>query len=508
MNTSLELLSPMNDSALVSRVGCGGRAGVLGPLVAVAALLVLPWCGGAAEAESGSGPGLTLFRAPEGAKVFSMSLTVVDIAGGRPRYLTQRSTQPLEELTTVPPGIAQTFAGKEFTAYQFAMLPDGTCYVVALNEDNSAKFLNRSEAPMWYARIYRVPSGGDGKPTLVREGYQTSGGDVTVPVQLETPGIGATKVKSMRTDIGYSLSGVQNGEPQVYSGRTASLQVSGSQLTQDGKLTLTVTVPDSMKVTPETQVSLRFEPAAPGLPEHSASGRVSDFLTLGSTRLAVTALAPDFSSASVAVVAGSLEETVKEQLQLGAQMPAFSQVELVERRTVTREDVLTKSRTASGVVFVFGDLPTSGRTPYEPMYRPGQNSILALGPGEVAEQLGTQLQPKPLVVFVTRQIGLNFLYEDLRNKTPDYLVLSDFVDPLRTTFRVPQMGPGGWYGPPMMGGQEPSLRQLFNLPGNTVSLAAFDSQGKVLYVKANASSGFLPALAEARAALEKQKSGK
>jgi hypothetical protein len=106
------------------------------------------------------------------------------------------------------------------------------------------------------------------------------------------------------------------------------------------------------------------------------------------------------------------------------------------------------------------------------------------------------------VVFVTRQIGLDYLYGELRNKTPEYLVLTDYADPLRTTFRPPQPNPGGWYGPSYPGAREPSLRQLFNLPERTLSIAAFDGAGKVVYVKADAAAEFLPSISEARGALK------
>jgi len=51
--------------------------------------------------------------------------------------------------------------------------------------------------------------------------------------------------------------------------------------------------------------------------------------------------------------------------------------------------------------------------------------------------------------------------------------------------------------------REPALRQLFNLPEKMISIAAFDSKGKVVFVKADAGIDFLPSIAEARGALKK-----
>lgn len=473
--------------------------------LAVGLVLLLAAAGGnGADAPAAGTAGVTFAQAPEGAKVIQFRLAVSE--GGGPRhqgYLMQRSPKPLEEITSLPAAIAPTYAGKEFSAFVIATLPNGTQYLAVLNEDKSLKFLNREDSGMYYARFYRVAPGSDAKPELLREGLQSQGNDVVVPAELEFPGIGATQVKSLRTEIGYSFHGERNGKPQVYSGRGSTLMVTGSQVTPEGKLTLSVTVPEEMTVTAETQVTLRFEPLTPGLPDRTASGKVTDFLTLGAGRFVVTEMAPDFSAASLAVVAGSLEQTIKQQLQLGAQMPPFSQVELVSRKATTREDLLARAKTAGGVVFIFGDLAAPGPRyggGYMPPSAGGGTMALPLPTAEVAEQVGLELQPKPLVVFVTRQISIEFLYQDLRNKTPDFLILTDYADPLRTTFRVPQ-NTGGYYGPSYPMGQEPSLRQLFNLP-DRLAIAAFDGTGKVVYVKADAGSSFLASVAEARTALK------
>jgi len=478
-----------------------------GALALPAALMLptLPLVAAAAEPAGGNAESAVKFvQAPEGARVFTIALSATDSSGGRTQgYLAQRSPESVTETDSLPPAIKDTYAGKEFTAFDIAKLPDGTRYLVVLNEDKDIKFLTRDESRMLYARFYRVGADANAKPELLKEGFQSPGNDVSVPVELQLPGIGATKLTKFRTSIGYSVSGFNNGRPQVYAGHGAAMQVAGSEMTGQGKLTLTVTVPEEMKVTGDTQVSLRFEPVTPGLPERTAMGKVTDFLTLGAARFVVTGMAADFSQATIAVVAGSLEETLKLQLQLGVQMPAFSQVDLVTRKSVTREELLEKAKGGAPVLFVFGDFPAP-RSGYGPAYPGGQTMFLPIPVEEIAGQLTLELKPKPLVVFVTRQIGIDFLYGDLRSKTPEYSVLADFTDPTRTTFRSAQMNPGGWYGPSYMGGREPSLRQLFNLPERTLSIAAFDSKGKVIYVKADAGSEFLPSIAEAREACKRK----
>ena len=222
--------------------------------------------------------GIGLVQVVEGAKTITIDLAASENAGPRQTgYLMQRSSEPLAEVTGLPPAITEQYSGKEFSAYEIAVLPDRTRYLVVLNEDKSLKFLNRNASGMCYARIYRLGAERSSKPEILREGFQSYGNDVTVPLEIPLTGIGATKLKQVRTEIGYSVSSYQDGKFQVYGGRGAALQVSGSQVSQEGKLTLTVTVPEAMTVTPETQVSLRFEPMAPGLPERTASGKVTAF---------------------------------------------------------------------------------------------------------------------------------------------------------------------------------------------------------------------------------------
>jgi hypothetical protein len=55
-----------------------------------------------------------------------------------------------------------------------------------------------------------------------------------------------------------------------------------------------------------------------------------------------------------------------------------------------------------------------------------------------------------------------------------------------------------------MATREPALRQLFNLPERMVSIAAFDSTGKVVYVKADAGNDFLTSIAQLRGAVKKK----
>lgn len=476
--------------------------------VSAFALLVAAVALHAAPAEPNTS--VAFLKAPEGAKLFSVSLAVSEnlSSRGSSGYLTQRSAQPLEPLGSIPTAIAEKHAGKEFTAYQIAALPGGTRYLLCLNQDKKLKSLNRNDALICLAEIYRLPPGADSQPELIKEGYQTSTGDITFPVELvSASGIGATHVKTFQTELGYNITSGFEATPQVYAGQGAAFQVSGSQVTDKGKLTLTINIPLEMAPTPDTSVTLRFEPLEPSLPQQSAAGKLNDFLDLGHARFLVSAVAPDFSSATLALVAGNLDATLDKQLQLGTQMPPFAQVELVTRKTVTQQELLAKARAASGVLFIFGDLAPGNRpgNPYNPAFRSGGINALPLSPDEVMQQATLDLNPKPIVVFVTRQIGVDFLYDDLRNKTPEYLVLADFADPLRTSFRQPQSMGAPWMGMPYSGAQqEPCLRQLFNLPLR-LCIAAFDSRGKVRYVNADAAPSFLNSLAEARTALGARK---
>src|SRR5438270_76407 len=86
---------------------------------------------------------VTFMQAPQGAKLIKIHLSMQDHAPSRHDYLSQRSPQPLEEVSPVPPTIAQAYSGKEFSVFQIGSFPNGTRYLVAVNEDKSMKFLNR-----------------------------------------------------------------------------------------------------------------------------------------------------------------------------------------------------------------------------------------------------------------------------------------------------------------------------------------------------------------------------
>lgn len=439
--------------------------------------------------------------APDSAKKLTLPLSTVEAGSRRQQgFPDQRSPSQLTPLGTLPAGLAELYPqGTQPFAYELAALADGTRYVAVLNEAD-LEIISRNPSNLWYARFAKVPPGDGATAEVLREGYLTSGGDSVIPVDLMFPPIGANKLTTRRTEIGLQWSGTNDGEPQVYSKRGPALGVAGSQVLNEGKLTVTVTVPDDYTVSASTPVSLKFKPLVPGLPERTATGKLDDLLTLGPARFVVTGLAPDFSSISLAIVASSLEETLKQQLQLGQQMPAFAQVDLLTRATVTKESLLEKAAGAPGIVMVFGNIPT----PTNPNFPMAQQEIsLPVPPAEVAELLGAGLATKPVVVIVTREVSIEMLYSTLRNTTPPYVLLTDFVDPLRTSFRQPPNSGTAWYGGAWANNQsDASLRQLFNLPADTTAVVAFDSTGKVVFVQADANDGFLAALADAREALK------
>jgi hypothetical protein len=157
---------------------------------------------------------------PSDARVVTIPLAVSEENPGQPGYLMQRAPDNLAAMSELPASISDQYARKEFSAFEFAALADGTRYIVVLNENKEIKFLNRTEPGFWYARVYRIPPDG-GKAELLKEGLQTPGNDVTVPVELELPGIGATKLKKVRAEVGYSLNTFPGNTPQVTAGRGA-----------------------------------------------------------------------------------------------------------------------------------------------------------------------------------------------------------------------------------------------------------------------------------------------
>jgi hypothetical protein len=441
---------------------------------------------------------IVIAQAPENARRIVFQLTPLQ---NNPNSR-QNGSQPLEEVAPPNNAIARDFTNKESFTFQFFALKNNTRYFVTMSQDTKFKSLSRedSSSSLWYGRAYRQAPETSSKPELLREGCLRMGNDVLFPVEVELPGIGATKLTSTRLDVGFSFNGMQNGKPMLYArSQGLGVQLGGFQVLPEGKLSITLTVPEELVPGPQTPVSLRFDPLSPGFPERVAASAAGDFLTLGTARFIVSEIASDFSTATVAVLAGNLDQIAKDQTEMVSTLPPFSQIELLTRASITRETLLERAKTASGIVIIFGDIGGVSRN-NGPMG--AANILLPLPPTDIATQLQVDPKRKPVVVFVTRQLTGEFLYQDLRNKTPDFLVLTDYSDPLKTALRSSQY-PGGYYSS-NYGIQDVTLRQLFNLP-ERLNIAAFDRNGKVAYVKSDATKDFLVSLAEARDALKAAK---
>lgn len=367
---------------------------------------------------------------------------------------------------------------------------DGNSYYALLRPEPTPKFLsnNNGRNDSWQAVLLKKDAAG--KFTKLNEGL-VSYGDVAIPLVVPDP-----TGKPFDAKLILNVNGRTNDMPTATISIRGGREASGSIMLTNAKLTVTVDMGVALKYSRDMAVNYRLEPFDKTVPVLSGAGRIGDLVTLGSATVTVGGIAQDFSSVSLLQVSNTLDQAAK-GLQLGSRMPSFSQVELFERKTVSWRDVLDEARRTGYVVMVFGDLADSNQQQWGYGGRPSE---LPLDRRSIVETVSAALANAPKVIFVTRQIALKELYEEQRNQRPGYWVLSDFANPLSTSFSMPNRG-GGYmpYNPPS--GEGNTLRALLSLPGDMVSVLVFDADGKLVYLRTVAGPNALPALTGANEAM-------
>lgn len=396
-------------------------------------------------------------------------------------------------LDKIPAEVSSLLKNKDAFVFQLGEFPGGTTYYAAVSPDNSVNRLDRDASQLWYIQMICAS---EGKAEVVKEGVAMNS-DVRVPVRVTLPKVGVNPF-TFDSSIGLQISGSSNGRPTVQATRGVAPVLQGSHVLEVGKLNVSVTLDDESNYTTASTITLNFSPFKVGLPDRSASGKPTDILTLGGARLAATEMAADFSSITLAVLDGSLEEDAAQQLALGAEMPNFSQIDLLARKPVTRADVLEQAREeGTATVFVFGDFRVDPRNYMPPQQTTG---YLPVGADQITSLLLAEVPQKPAVYFVVREISMEDYFGKYAADELPYHLVADYTDPLRTTFRMPPSpygGYGGFSGGNPSGDASMTLRQLFNLPEGTCSLVAFDASGKVIHVMASLSGDqFTGALGE------------
>jgi hypothetical protein len=177
----------------------------------------------------------------------------------------------------------------------------------------------------------------------------------------------------------------------------------------------------------------------------------------------------------------------------------MAQVELFTRRLVTGDDLLATASKSAGVLMIFGDFKEDPMPGFFPGNQ-GKSATLQMSESGILETIrsSTAGSQMPQVVFVARQLALRKLYEEYLSKQPPFMVLSDYSDALKTSFRGPRTGGPEYYSYPGQDStQKSTLRDSMGLPEGRVSVILLDRSGKVVYSKTDAGDDLRTPLVEA-----------
>lgn len=336
----------------------------------------------------------------------------------------------------------------------------------------------------------------------VTSGLLTIGTQNEIPFSYPAPRpLGTNALSEISGVLSFSISGSSGNQYNGHLTSRTGLSFSGSTFLSNSKLTVSLNPVTDLTPGLEQQVRLTLEPHSPDVPSRNATGKASELLTLGPAKLAVESIASDFSRITLAAVHGELAQAESEEAVAVPALPAISQVELFDRRTLSSNDLLAPARESGWLVLVFGEFKGEGHPGYSS--GPQASANLNLPARAIQSIVNQDLATPPALAFVVRTVDLRLLFSEFLNGRPDYLLIADFADPTQVRFQMPSPhGGGGYYPGYPPGSTPPTFRQILNLPDNKVSVVVFDSSGKVRFLKADAGENLQAALLEASAMMK------
>lgn len=192
-------------------------------------------------------------------------------------------------------------------------------------------------------------------------------------------------------------------------------------------------------------------------------------------KVVVESLMSDLSSARVAVVEGDPANLLKTPMEIGKPLPAFARVDLLNRRIVTRETLLSGLPDKAHLFLILGEFPTSAN-PYQ-----GQQPTPAALP--IHEATITQLlrtsSPDAVVVLVVEAIPISKLYGEYIENSPPFMVLSSWSNPERIQISNARTQQFGGMGPQGDGDNAVTLRRAFGIYGQTPLIVAVGKDGNI-----------------------------
>ncbi len=379
----------------------------------------------------------------------------------------------------------------EFThQVDFNPTPMGTQYSLLLRPAREIEWLGREESGYNTYRV-AVLQGRDGEdPKTLKEGYASLGQSFFLPVEIFGTQLGLPAKQIIRGSLDFRFEAPRPELFRAYLALNLNASLMGSVMTDSAKVDVTVESPGSRRLE-DRQIMVQVAPFDKRLRPDTASGKISDIISLQTSRLVVEKIMADYSRIGLAVVYGRLgerspEELVNEARGIAARrpLPRFARVDLIRRRLVNLDDLCAETGESGRIVLVFGD-----RAPEVPGYYEASGGRLTaplpMDEDLIKKTLSSGVETPLTLVFVCRRFDPATLYDRWLGTDPTFYVISDFSQP---SYALASRGPGPYYARGMAGsGSQPeSLRGKFALPEDKVSVLLVDGAGTVLHVEPDA----------------------
>lgn len=431
------------------------------------------------EAEAGSWIVLQQGLDKDAAR-YEISLSMSDTRAG------QSGNQPIEKAFRRLDASENGFTHRA----DFDPTPMGIQCSLLLRPAREIEWLGREDSGYNLIRV-AVLQGREGEdPKAVREGYVSMGQNFSLPVEISGDQLGLPTKQPVRGSLDFR---VDMTRPETYRALlTLNLNASltGSVMTDSAKVDATVGSL-GLKRLEDRQIVIQVTPFDKRLRPDTASGKISDIISLQTSRLVVEKIMADYSRIGLAVVYGrpgerSPEELVNEARGIAARrpLPRFARVDLIRRRLVNLDDLCAETGESGRIVLVFGD-----RAPEVPGYYEASGGRLAaplpMDEDLIKKTLSSGVETPLTLVFVCRRFDPATLYDRWLGTDPTFYMISDFSQP---SYALASRGPGPYYARGMAGsGSQPeSLRGKFALPEDRVSVLLVDGTGTVLHVEPDA----------------------
>ena len=359
---------------------------------------------------------------------------------------------------------------------------DGNQYSIMFKEPGGMNFIGRDSERICMGRIVRT---GGKKTETIREGFIIPGREMEIPLVIPSEQIG---IPSKRTAKGSLKIYIHNDNSSAYRGQvrtTINGVLSGSTAIPQAFLNASIRCGNTLELK-DRNLSLSLKPFDNQMVLADFNGKISDAIKLGAGDLVVEKIASDGSELVLAHLSGELVQEVKKEqiLVIGQPFPAFTRVELVKRQLLTLEDLTKQAGDAGYIVLIFGNLKAPFNMP--PGYPRPQMSSLDLDEKIICDILRKNCNKPIIVGFVCQQLSLSNLYENWLGRDPDFLVFSDFSNPLNVQFTS-----GGMerymHGPmPNPNEKGETLRGQLRFDVSKTAAVLIDASGKLVYLNTDA----------------------